>query len=54
MLRGSSIKNTETAYGVTIFTGHETKVMQNAASAVHKLSTLEKKTNYSIVYVLLF
>ena len=31
LLRGSSLRNTEWVIGVTVFTGHETKVMKNSA-----------------------
>lgn len=44
-LRGSMLRNTEAAFGIVIFTGHETKVMQNAAKAAPKWSNLEVKTN---------
>jgi phospholipid-transporting ATPase len=30
LLRGAQIRNTPWVYGITIFTGHETKLMQNA------------------------
>lgn len=30
LLRGSQIRNTPWAYGVVVFTGHETKLMRNA------------------------
>jgi magnesium-transporting ATPase (P-type) len=41
LLRGSILRNTESAFGISIFTGHDTKMMQNAAKAVYKSSTLE-------------
>ena len=44
-LRGSMLRNTEAAFGIVIFTGHETKVMQNAAKSAPKWSNLESKTN---------
>lgn len=54
LLRGSSLRNTEIAFGIAIFTGHDTKVMQNAAQATYKASSLEQKTNYAIIIVLVF
>lgn len=30
ILRGSSLKNTEYVYGITVFTGHDSKVMMNS------------------------
>ena len=40
-----SLRNTEYVYGISVFTGHDTKVMKNSASAVYKFSSLEKLTN---------
>jgi phospholipid-transporting ATPase len=31
VLRGMSLRNTESIYGIVTFTGHDTKVMQNSA-----------------------
>jgi len=42
VLRGMSLRNTEWIYGVTVFTGHETKIFKNSAPAIPKLSRLEK------------
>ena len=42
MLRGSSLRNTEYVYGISVFTGHDTKVMLNNASAKYKFSTFAK------------
>lgn len=53
MLRGCSLKNTEYIYGLTVFTGHDTKIMQNSAKSKYKLSNLEKLTNKSILLILL-
>jgi len=52
LLRGSTLKNTEYVYGVVIFTGHDTKVMQNQAKSKHKLSRLERATNRAIAVIL--
>lgn len=53
LLRGCSLKNTEYIYGLTVFTGHDTKIMQNSAKSKYKLSNLEKLTNKSILLILL-
>lgn len=51
LLRDSKLKNTEHIYGVVIFTGHDTKVMQNAVDPPSKRSKIERKMD-KIIYVL--
>ncbi|KAK7833496.1 putative phospholipid-transporting atpase 8 [Quercus suber] len=51
LLRGSKLKNTEYVFGVVIFAGHDTKVMQNATDPPSKRSKIEKKMD-KIVYIL--
>jgi magnesium-transporting ATPase (P-type) len=53
VLRGSSLKNTEFIYGVAVFTGHDTKVMQNSSSAKMKFSRLDILTNKCILVIML-
>lgn len=52
MLRGCSLKNTEWVDGIVIFTGHDTKLMQNSAKASHKFSRLETAANLCIIVIL--
>lgn len=51
LLRDSKLRNTSYVYGVVIFTGHDSKVMQNATKSPSKRSTIEKRMDY-IIYVL--
>ncbi|XP_048229970.1 probable phospholipid-transporting ATPase 8 isoform X2 [Ricinus communis] len=51
LLRDSKLKNTEYIYGVVIFTGHDTKVMQNAVDPPSKRSKIERKMD-KIIYIL--
>ncbi|PIA42998.1 hypothetical protein AQUCO_02000449v1 [Aquilegia coerulea] len=51
LLRDSKLRNTTYVYGVVIFTGHDTKVMQNSTKSPSKRSTIERKLD-SIIYVL--
>lgn len=51
LLRDSKLRNTTYIYGVVIFTGHDTKVMQNATKSPSKRSTIERKMD-KIIYVL--
>ena len=45
LLRGTTLRNTEYVYGIVVFTGHETKVMKNTASARMKFSKLQGLTS---------
>lgn len=51
LLRDSKLRNTDYVYGVVIFTGHDTKVMQNATAPPSKRSRIEKKMDH-IIYLL--
>ncbi|RDX96739.1 putative phospholipid-transporting ATPase 4, partial [Mucuna pruriens] len=51
LLRDSKLRNTDYIYGVAIFTGHDSKVMQNSTKSPSKRSTIEKKMDY-IIYTL--
>ena len=51
LLRDSKLRNTAYAYGVVIFTGHDSKVMQNATKSPSKRSGIERKMD-KIIYIL--
>ncbi|KAL9323014.1 hypothetical protein ACSQ67_011067 [Phaseolus vulgaris] len=51
LLRDSKLRNTDHVYGVVIFSGHDSKVMQNSTKSPSKRSTIEKKMDY-IIYTL--
>ncbi|XP_028763176.1 LOW QUALITY PROTEIN: probable phospholipid-transporting ATPase 4 [Neltuma alba] len=51
LLRDSKLRNTDHVYGVVIFTGHDSKVMQNSTKSPSKRSRIEKKMDY-IIYLL--
>ncbi|KAF8096620.1 hypothetical protein N665_0305s0042 [Sinapis alba] len=51
LLRDSKLRNTSYVYGVAIFTGHDTKVMQNSTKSPSKRSRIEKRMDY-IIYSL--
>ena len=53
LLRGSSLRNTEFAYGLVVFTGHETKIMKNSVKSRAKFSKLEISTNNYIFLIML-
>ncbi|KAL6005935.1 Phospholipid-transporting ATPase 6 [Asimina triloba] len=51
LLRDSKLRNTAYIYGVVIFTGHDSKVMQNSTKSPSKRSSIEKKMDH-IIYIL--
>lgn len=51
LLRDSKLRNTSYIYGVVIFTGPDSKVMQNSTGSPSKRSTIEKRMDH-IIYVL--
>ncbi|KAJ4957996.1 hypothetical protein NE237_025107 [Protea cynaroides] len=51
LLRDSKLRNTAYVYGVVIFTGHESKVMQNSTRSPSKRSRIERKMD-CIIYFL--
>lgn len=51
LLRDSKLRNTPFVYGVVIFTGHDSKVMQNSTESPSKRSRIEKKMD-QIIYIL--
>jgi len=51
LLRGTSLRNTKFAFGIVIYTGHETKIMLNSTSAKAKSSRVEKTMNRQIIYI---
>ena len=53
LLRGSSLRNTKWIYGISVFTGHETKIMKNGTNAKSKKSKIEKATNTYIIVIML-
>ncbi|KAJ6795622.1 putative phospholipid-transporting ATPase 9 [Iris pallida] len=52
LLRDSKLRNTDFVYGVVIFAGHDTKVMQNATNPPSKRSKIERKMD-KLIYLLL-
>ena len=53
LLRGMSVRNTDSVYGLVVFTGHETKVMKNSEEAKYKMSRLEIVSNKTIQLIFL-
>ncbi|KAG8901247.1 hypothetical protein FRB99_005456 [Tulasnella sp. 403] len=53
LLRGAQIRNTPWAYGLVVFTGHETKLMRNATATPIKRTAVERQVNVHIVFLFL-
>ncbi|KIY53948.1 calcium transporting ATPase [Fistulina hepatica ATCC 64428] len=51
LLRGAQMRNTTWAYGLVVFTGHETKLMRNATAAPIKRTAVERQVNVQIVFL---
>lgn len=54
LLRGAQLRNTPWVYGLTVFTGHETKLMRNATAAPIKRTAVERQVNVQIVFLFIF
>ncbi|KAM4860181.1 phospholipid-transporting ATPase IB-like isoform 2-T2 [Thomomys bottae] len=54
LLRGTQLRNTQWITGVVIYTGFETKLMQNSVKSPLKKSHVEKVTNLQILALFLF
>ncbi|XP_006865006.1 PREDICTED: probable phospholipid-transporting ATPase VB [Chrysochloris asiatica] len=50
LLRGCTIRNTEVAVGIVIYTGHETKAMLNNSGPRYKRSKIERRMNTDIFF----
>ncbi|RID55229.1 hypothetical protein BRARA_G02504 [Brassica rapa] len=53
LLRDSKLRNTDFIFGAVIFTGHDTKVIQNSTDPPSKRSMIEKKMD-KIIYLMFF
>jgi magnesium-transporting ATPase (P-type) len=51
LLRGCVIRNTQWCYGVVIFAGKDTKLMQNSGKTKFKRTTIDRLLNFIIIGV---
>jgi phospholipid-transporting ATPase len=51
LLRGSTLRNSKWIFGAVLYTGHDTKLMRNAAAAPIKRTFVERMTNVQIVFL---
>ena len=54
LLKGSILKNTNWIIGVVVYTGMENKIILNAKKPRLKISKIEKRLNYYLLFVFLF
>jgi magnesium-transporting ATPase (P-type) len=52
-LKGATLKNTEWILGFVVFTGEDTKLMQNSQKSRFKQSKMEIKMNRLIIYIVI-
>ncbi|XP_061877847.1 phospholipid-transporting ATPase IB isoform X3 [Entelurus aequoreus] len=52
LLRGAQIRNTQWVVGIVVYTGHDSKLMQNSTKAPLKRSNVERVTNMQILVLL--
>jgi magnesium-transporting ATPase (P-type) len=52
LYRGARLKNTKWIYGLTIYTGRNSKIMKNSDSESEKMSQIEIKVNYILGMIL--
>ncbi|XP_065059008.1 probable phospholipid-transporting ATPase IA isoform X2 [Rhopilema esculentum] len=51
LLRGAQLRNTQWIFGLVIYTGHESKLLQNATAAPIKRSNVDHTTNVQILFL---
>ncbi|KAK0152284.1 Phospholipid-transporting ATPase IA [Merluccius polli] len=51
VLRGAKLRNTQWVHGLVVYTGHDTKLMQNSTQPPLKLSSVEHLTNKLILFL---
>ena len=54
LLRGSRLKNVDYIYGIALYTGKDTKILQNINHSSIKLSYIEKTINKIVIGIILF
>ena len=51
-MRGARLKNVKWIIGIAVYTGIDTKIMRNSDEGKPKVSNIDRKTNYLILYIL--
>ncbi|KXJ22396.1 phospholipid-transporting ATPase IA [Exaiptasia diaphana] len=51
LLRGAQLRNTQWIFGLAVYTGHDSKLMQNSTAAPIKRSNVDHTTNIQILFL---
>ncbi|XP_031569883.1 phospholipid-transporting ATPase IA-like isoform X2 [Actinia tenebrosa] len=51
LLRGAQLRNTHWIFGLVVYTGHDSKLMQNSTAAPIKRSNMDHTTNIQILFL---
>ncbi|XP_022807594.1 phospholipid-transporting ATPase IA-like [Stylophora pistillata] len=51
LLRGANLRNTQWIFGLVVYTGHDSKLMQNSTAAPIKRSNVDHTTNIQILFL---
>ena len=54
LLRGAVLRNTDWCYGLVIFAGRDTKLMQNSGKAKFKRTSIDRLLNFIILGIVFF
>ncbi|XP_041069580.1 phospholipid-transporting ATPase IC isoform X2 [Carcharodon carcharias] len=54
LLRGCTVRNTETTHGIVIFAGADTKIMRNGGKTNFKRTKIDQLMNYIVYLIFLF
>lgn len=54
ILRGCTLRNTAYVHGLVVFTGNDTKLMQNSGESRFKRTTIDQKMNFLVAIIFIF
>ncbi|XP_072462880.1 phospholipid-transporting ATPase FetA-like isoform X4 [Notamacropus eugenii] len=54
LLRGCTIRNTDWCYGLVVYAGHDSKLMQNSGKTVFKRTSIDHLMNILVFWIFLF
>ena len=51
-MRGCILRNTRDIYGIVVYAGPDSKVLQNSTKSLYKVSALDLQTNIAVIVIL--